>query len=182
MSAHRNMRSAIVALLLLADCVAPAQSQQSTGQPKASQAGSVVQQVADTKITIQYNRPVARGRELFGKLVPFDKAWNPGADAATSITTSTPIKVNGQALAAGSYTLWMIPGADRWTWIFSKAYPAFHLPYPGEGRDALRLTVKPRTGSHMETLAFYFPVVHGKKAELVLHWGTLAVPVEIVVP
>lgn len=151
-------------------------------QPKPSQPGSVMQQIAGTKITINYSRPVARGRELFGKLVPYGTPWNPGADDATNITISTPITVNGQKLAAGSYTIWAIPGADEWTWIFSKAYPVFHIPYPGEAKDALRLSVKPRTASHMETLAFYFAVVDGKKAELVLHWGNVAVPVEIVVP
>lgn len=141
-----------------------------------------MQQVGGTKITIQYNRPVARGRELFGKLVPYGKAWNPGADEATNITLSTPVRVNGQQLAAGSYTLWAIPSENQWTWIFSKAYPAFHVPYPGEGKDALRLSVKSRSGLHMETLAFYFPAVDGKKAELVLHWGTIVVPVEIIAP
>ena len=150
--------------------------------PKPSQPGSVMQQIAGTKITINYNRPVARGRELFGKLVPYGTIWNPGADDATSITISTPITVNGQKLAAGSYTIWANPGPDEWTWIFSKAYPVFHIPYPGEAKDALRLKLKPRAASHMETLAFYFSVADGKKAELVLHWGTVAVPVEIVVP
>ena len=141
-----------------------------------------MQQIAGTKITINDNRPVARGRELFGKLVPYGTIWNPGADDATSITISTPITVNGQKLAAGAYTIWANPGPDEWTWIFSKAYPVFHIPYPGEAKDALRLKLKPRAASHMETLAFYFSVADGKKAELVLHWGTVAVPVEIVVP
>ena len=150
--------------------------------PKPSQPGSVMQQVAGTKITINYNRPVARGRELFGKLVPYGTVWNPGADDATNITFSTAVTVNGQKFAAGSYTIWANPGPDEWTWIFSKAYPVFHIPYPGEAKDALRLKVKPRAASHMETLAFYFSVADGKKAELVLHWGTVAVPIQIEVP
>lgn len=151
-------------------------------QPKPSQLASVTQQIADTKLTITYSRPVARGRELFGKLVPYGKIWNPGANDATSIIISTPITVNGQKLAAGSYSIWANPGPAEWTWIFSKAYPVFHLPYPGEDKDALRLTIKPRSAEHMETLAIYFPVVDGRKAEMVLHWGTVAVPLEIVVP
>ena len=166
----------LILCLLFGTALAGAQN------PKPSQPGSVMQQIAGTKITINYNRPVARGRELFGKLVPYGTIWNPGADDATSITISTPITVNGQKLAAGSYTIWANPGPDEWTWIFSKAYPVFHIPYPGEAKDALRLKLKPRAASHMETLAFYFSVADGKKAELVLHWGTVAVPVEIVVP
>ena len=149
--------------------------------PRPSQHGSVSQQIADTRGTIEYNRPVARGRKLFGALVPWGRIWNPGADAATNIAFSTDVKVNGQPLAAGTYSLWAEPEPDRWTIIFSRAYPAFHTPYPA-GQDALRVSVTPRTGEHMETLSFYFPVVDGKKAELVLHWGTVVVPLQLEVP
>ena len=149
--------------------------------PPLSQHGSVSQQIAGTRVTIDYNRPVARGRTLFGALVSWGEVWNPGADNATSITLSTGLKVNGQALAAGSYTVWAQPQPDRWTIIFSRAYPAFHTPYPA-GQDALRVTAVPRTGPHMETLAFYFPVVDGRHAELVLHWGTVVVPLQLEVP
>lgn len=168
--------SLLTTMLMLVATAALAQN------PKPSQAASVMQQIADTKITITYSRPVARGRELFGKLVPYGKIWNPGANDATSIIVSTPITVNGQKLPAGSYSIWADPGETEWTWIFSKAYPVFHIPYPGEAKDALRLRVKPRAASHMETLAFYFPVVDGRKAEMVLHWGTVVVPFEIIVP
>ena len=57
----------------------------------------------------------------------------------------------------------------------------WHTRYP-RGQDALRLTVTPREGDHMETMAFYFPVVEGKTAELVLHWGTVVVPLALEVP
>ena len=60
---------------------------------RPSQAGAVMQWVANTKIEISYHRPVARGRELFGKLVPFDKVWSPSADSAAVVTISTPITV-----------------------------------------------------------------------------------------
>jgi DUF2911 family protein len=149
--------------------------------PRPSQHGSVSQTLNETVITIEYNRPVARGRQLFGELVPWGRAWCPGADQATAIKLSTDITVNGQKLAKGNYTLWAEPNPDEWTIIFSKAYPAFHTPYPA-GQDALRVTAKPRTGEHMETLAFYFPVADGKHAELALHWGTVVVPMEIDVP
>ncbi len=180
MSAH--FRIWVVIILFAATSVTAIHSQNTASPIKPSQSASVSQQIAGTNISIQYSRPVARGRELYGKLVPYGKIWNPGADDATSITVSTPVKINGQSLPAGGYSIWANPGPDQWTLIFSKAHPVFHIPYPGEEKDALRLTVKPRPAAHMETLAFYFPVVDGKKAEMVLHWGTVAVPVEIVVP
>ena len=148
---------------------------------KPSQHGSVSQRIADTTITIEYNRPVARGRELFGKLVPYGRIWCPCADDATTIEVTTGIKVDGQELPAGRYSFWTEPGPERWTVIFSKTAAAWHTKYP-QGEDALRLDVRPKAGSHMETMSFYFPVVDGRKAELVLHWGTVVVPLSIEVP
>lgn len=153
-------------------------------QIKKSQHGSLSQTIADTEVTIVYNRPVARGRTLFGPdgIVPYGEEWNPGADQATSIEFSRDVTVNGEPLAAGAYSIWAIPGAERWTIIFSDAADVFHVPYPGEERDALRLEVRPERGCHMETLAFYFPVVEGTEAELRLHWGETVVPLTIEAP
>jgi hypothetical protein len=147
-------------------------------EPKASQHGSVSQQIANTTITIEYNRPVARGRTLFGSLVPYGRVWCPGADYCTTIQLSTDVKFNGQTLAAGTYSLWAEPQAERWTMIFNRAQPVFHTRYPAE-QDVLRVPTTARQGQHMETLAFYFPVVDGDHAELVLHWGTVVVPLAI---
>ena len=147
-----------------------------------SQRGTVSQKIANTDVTIDYGRPVARGREIYGSLVPYGRIWHPGANDATSMTVSRNIEVNGKALPKGSYSLWTIPRADAWTFIFSTVADTFHTNYPGEQRDALRLEVKPETGAHMETLTYYFPVVDGKDATLRFHWGTLIVPLSIKVP
>src|SRR6266511_447583 len=96
---------------------------------KPSQHGTVTQQVAGTTITVDYNRPVARGRDLFGALVPFDRVWCPGADDCTTITVSTDITIEGRALAAGTYSLWAKPGVARWTIIVNRAHPIFHTRY-----------------------------------------------------
>ncbi|MEO6238196.1 MAG: DUF2911 domain-containing protein [Vicinamibacterales bacterium] len=150
---------------------------------KASQHGIVTQQVAGTTITVDYNRPVARGRELFGALVPYDRVWCPGADDCTTIATSTDITIEGQPLPAGTYSVWAKPGAAKWTIILNRAHPIFHTRYQYVAeQDLLALEVMPRAGSPMETLAFYFPVVAAKHAELVLHWGTVVVPLSIDVP
>jgi hypothetical protein len=148
---------------------------------RPSQHGQVSQRIADTWVTVDYRRPVARGRELFGELVRWGRIWTPSADSAVVITFSTDVRVNGQALPAGEYSIWTIPQPEEWTYIFNRVAPVFHTRYP-EGQDALRLTVSPREGAHMETLAYYFPVVDGKRAELVLHWGTVVVPLQIEVP
>ena len=150
---------------------------------KASQHGTVTQQVGATTITVDYNRPVARGRDLFGALVPYDRVWCPGADDCTTITVSTDITIEGHALPAGTYTVWAKPGATKWAMIINRAHPVFHTRYQSVAdQDFLTLEVTPRAGAHMETLAFYFPVVNAKHAELVFHWGTVVVPLAIDVP
>ncbi len=147
-----------------------------------SQSGAVFQRVANTDIEVVYDRPVARGRELFGGIVALDEVWNPGANDATAVSFSRDVTVNGEALAAGRYSLWAIPGATDWTVIFSTAADVYHTPYPGEEHDALRLQIAPRRGDHIETLAYYFPMVEGKDTELRLHWGDTIVPMMITVP
>lgn len=148
-------------------------------QVSKSQAAAVSQRIADTEITITYSRPVARGRELFGVLVPYDQVWNPGADQATAMAITRNVTINNHDLQAGKYSVWAIPRREQWTMIFSRAADVYHTPYPGEAQDVLRVDSRPEQGAHMETLGFYFPVVEGKDAVLRLHWGTTIVPLSI---
>jgi hypothetical protein len=176
------MKTAAAIIVVTTACAAFAWTAPGWAQsPRPSQHGSVSQNVANTTITIDYNRPVARGRTLFGALVPYGRVWCPGADNCTTIQFSTDVKINGQTLRAGTYSLWAEPQQEKWTMIFNSAQPVFHTRYPPD-RDVLRVQSTPRQGSQMETLAFYFPVVEGKHAELVLHWGTVVVPLEVEVP
>jgi hypothetical protein len=138
----------------------------------------VAQLLGTTRIEIKYSRPSARGRALFGALVPWGREWTPGADTATSIALTAPVRVNGHALAAGTYTIWAIPTATRWTFIFSRAHPVWHLPYPA-GEDVLRIESTPQSGSYVELLTWEFPVVDGYSGELVVRWGTTVVPITI---
>ena len=147
---------------------------------KFSQSGSITQMLGNTEIEIRYSRPVARGRELFGKLVPWGEVWAPGADSATTISFSDEVLFGGERLPAGKYSIWMIPDPESWTVILSKGADVFHTRY-AEGQDALRLRVEPEDGTHMETLTFHFPVVDGPNAVLAFHWGKtiVKVPIEI---
>ena len=149
---------------------------------KPSQSGLVWQEVANTQIKVTYDRPVARGRDLFGGIVPFGEIWNPGANDATAISLTRDVTINGNSLPAGKYSLWAIPDPNRWTIIFNRQADVYHTPYPGEEDDALRFMASPRRGAHMETLAFYFAAVEQKDAELRLHWGETYVPFNITVP
>jgi hypothetical protein len=173
-------RDALTAALCAALVAAVPACAQESGAPRVrpSQHGTVTQRVGTTEIAIAYNRPVARGRALFGALVPWGEEWTPGADSATTISFSAPVRVNGERLAAGTYSLWAIPDTASWTIIFSGAQRVWHRPYPA-GQDVLRVRARPATGEHMETLAFYFPVVGPDSTVLRLHWGTTVVPITI---
>src|SRR5262245_24550077 len=161
-------------LLLLASSLGLAQ-----GVP-FSQHGTVTQRVSHTNVAIEYNRPVARGRALFGALVKWDTIWHPGADSATRIRFDKDVVLQDKPLARGEYSLWLIPRQSTpWTLIFSKASHAFHPPYPGEQHDVLRGEIAPEKGGHMETLAYYFPVVGRDSVILRMHWGETILPIRI---
>ena len=146
--------------------------------PPVSQLAEVLQRIGPATVRVEYSRPVARGRDLFGALVPWDSIWNPGANDATCIEMTRDMLVGGQPLPAGKYSIWAIPRPDEWTVIFSRDWNVFHIPYP-EGEDALRLDVPPIVGSHMETLAFYFPLATADSGTLHLHWGETIIPLPL---
>lgn len=143
-----------------------------------SQAGLVSQTIAGTTVEVLYRRPVARGRELFGDLVPWGRIWTPSADSSAQFVTDGDLELNGERLPAGSYGLWTIPGPTEWSLVFSRVPSVFHLRYP-EGRDALRVTTTPETGEHVETLQLAFPFVDADSAVLELRWGETIVPLRI---
>jgi hypothetical protein len=146
----------------------------------ASQRQTITQNVALTKFEITYGRPVARGRELWGKLVPWNEIWHPGADKATHLLIDHDITVDGKALKAGDYSIWLIARDGKpWTVIFNSAWDVFHRPYAGESTEALRVDVTPDTVTHVESLTIDFPSVLSDNATLRIHWGTLAVSMKV---
>lgn len=171
---------AIIALLVAVVALPDVSAAQ--GYPP-SQRASVLQNVALTKIELTYGRPVARGRALFGQLVPWDSIWHPGADSATRVSFDHDVTVEGKPLKAGVYSLWLIPRERQpWTIIFSRAANVFHRPYPGIPEDALRIEVTPDTVSHVESMAIEFPMVLRDDAVMRIHWGTVAAPIRIKAP
>lgn len=147
-------------------------------QIRKSQLASVSQMIGTGRIEIVYRRPVAHGRALFGSLIEWGHLWSPSSDSAAVFSTTKNLTIAGGKLPAGKYSLWAIPDKDSWTIVFSSVTPAFHLRYT-QGKDVLRVKAKPRAGDHMETLAFYFPMVDADSAELALHWGRTVVPMAI---
>lgn len=173
--ADPRLLATVCGLMLVAGCRA-------TGETAKSQRARMEQHVGPLVVTIEYNRPVARGRRLFGGIVPLGEPWNPGADAASTIRFSGDVEVEGQLVPPGGYSIWIIPDTSRWTFILSRAAEVYHLPYP-QGKDQLRLPgLRTQSGPHMETLGFYFPMVDGDSAVLHFHWGETMLPIRLRAP
>lgn len=167
-------------LVLLAAALSSIACSASAQPGRRSQRGTVTQLVNGTEISIRYYRPVLRGRIPFPDIVSWGRTWTPGADSATRIETTGPLDIEGQALPAGRYSLWVVPQEnDAWTVIFNKQADAFHLSHD-ESQDALSIHVRPTTsGTAVETLQLSFPLVDADSAVLQLYWGTVTLPIRV---
>lgn len=171
-------RHFLSAAVLTAAMLAPAgaHAQQALKLPRVSQKATVVQTVGLTDVTITYSRPAVKGRTIWGDLVPYDKVWRTGANEATTFQVSQDVKVNGQALPAGTYSLHTIPGKTQWTVIFNKTSDQWGSYEYDQAKDALRIQVTPQQGPNQELLAFGFPDVQNDKATVELAWEKVRVP------
>jgi len=102
-------------------------------------------EIGSATVTVNYGSPSVRGRSIFGDLVPFGNIWRTGANEATTITFSEDVAVEGEAIPAGTYALFTIPGEEAWTIIFNKEAEQWGAYDYDEAMDALRVEVKPET-------------------------------------
>jgi Protein of unknown function (DUF2911) len=172
-------RAAVVAFALalaLASC-----GRVPSGAKRKSQPALLVQRMGATLVTVRYNRPSARGRALFGGIVPWDSVWCPGADEATRLDLDADLEIAHRTrLPAGAYSLWMIPRASgEWTLIFSNQARTYHVPYPGARHDRVRIPVRAAHGPYTETLQYSFPVATPDSAVLQLAWGDVAISIPL---
>ncbi|HSS95413.1 MAG TPA: DUF2911 domain-containing protein [Terriglobales bacterium] len=147
--------------------------------PRDSQHATVLQKVGITDIKVNYHRPLVKGRQIWGKVVPYDAVWRAGANENTTISFSDPVSVEGKALDAGTYGLHMIPGEKSWIVIFSKNSTSWGAFTYKQEEDALRVTVTPQPGEFHEALAYDFDDVKEDAATLTMRWEKLVVPVKI---
>lgn len=173
---------AIASALMLAQMCS---AQTATGEtlmlnlPRASQHALVSQRIGITDITINYHRPLANGRQVWGKLVPYGQVWRAGANENTVITFSDPVTIEGQALDKGTYGLHMIPGETEWTIIFSKTSTAWGSFTYKQDDDALRVKVKSQSAEMHDALAYDFDDVKADSAVVMMRWEKVAVPFKV---
>ncbi len=83
-------------------------------------------------VSVFYNRPLKKGREIFGSLVPYDQVWRTGANEATVFSTTKALTIGDKTLPGGKYSIWTIPQADKWTIIFNSEYGQWGVNFNGE--------------------------------------------------
>lgn len=143
--------------------------------PQASPKGTVSQQIGLTDFSISYSRPSAKGRVVFGDVVPFGKTWRTGANQATIFTVSDDVTIEGQELKAGKYALYTVPEKNTIEWIFYKNTTSWGLPEQWNDADvAIKVkTAFNTTANKTETLTFNFDELRNNSAVLKLSWDNM---------
>jgi Protein of unknown function (DUF2911) len=177
--------------------------------PRVSPKASVMQRIGVTDVTITYSRPGVKGRKIWGDplpeqaakvkgeatldnqnerpkdavIVPYGHVWRAGADDATKFVVSDDVLINGQKLAAGSYSLHTIPTKDEWTIVFNGEANQWGSFGYDSAKDTLRVKVKPQTvAENQEWLAYVFEPVGEDSAQVNIRWEKISVPFTIKVP
>lgn len=146
--------------------------------PGASTTQTLTQDFGLGKIIVTYSRPNVKGRKIFGGLQPYGEVWRTGANAATTITFTENVIVEGNKVPAGEYGLFSIPGESEWTIILNKTYKQWGAYEYKQADDLLRFKVKPITMAwSMESFTIQFANVGAQSAELDLMWDKTIVPI-----
>jgi hypothetical protein len=93
-------------------------------------------------IKTDYSSPRMKGRKIYGGLVPFGEVWRTGANEATTFVTSVDVMIGGKSVPAGSYTIFTVPNADKWTLIVNKKTGEWGIPYKYESDELARVDMK----------------------------------------
>jgi hypothetical protein len=154
-------------------------AQAQNGQPPLSPPETATVSLNGKTITINYSAPSMRGRKIMGQLVPYDKVWRTGANAATSFVTSANLKIGSTTVPAGSYTLYTLPGASQWQLIINKQTGQFGTEY-SQDQDLARIPMKGTTrSSPQEKMSISFENTKGNTTELHIRWENTDVSVPI---
>jgi hypothetical protein len=172
-------------ILLISFClIAMTIHGQRLNTPTLSPISKISQEIGLTEINLEYSRPSAKGRTVFGALVPFDQIWRTGANASTKITLSEGAKIGDKPIDAGTYALYTIPGKEMWTIIIHANTKLRSLAGDGykEENDVFRFEIAPQLEKdYVETFTIQFSDVTANRCHLQLAWENtvLLIPIEV---
>ena len=152
-------------------------------QIRASEQGSVSQVIDGTRISIEYSRPRARGRQnVFGGEIKWQEVWTPGANFATTLELSRSVKIESHAVPKGKYSVWMVvrPAGD-WTLVLDPRPRLYHMAHPDSTPDQIRFPVTALQGPFTEVLTWSFPENRSTGTTMMMSWAATRVPLAVVV-
>ncbi|HEY0704570.1 MAG TPA: DUF2911 domain-containing protein [Candidatus Acidoferrales bacterium] len=176
---------AICGLILLSAGMVQAQEMGGAKPPvdkskRTSPAAHAEFQFPDGKtVIVDYSSPRMKGRKIFGGIVPYGQVWRAGANEATTFVINTDLTVGGKLVPAGSYTLFAIPEADKWTLVINKKTGEWGTPYTGEATELARIPMKVAT---LPLAVEDFTIAldkNGSRCTLRMDWETTRASVEI---
>ena len=171
-------------ILLLAFMIANFVIEAQVKTPQPSPKSNFDQVVGLTNVDIVYSRPSAKGRNVFGDLVPYGKLWRTGANANTTISFSDDVVIAGKTLAKGKYALYTIPKADVWEVIFYSDTDNWGTPDKfDDAKVALKTTATPENlNRKVETLTMGIGNLENDAAQLEISWEKTLIAVKFEVP
>jgi hypothetical protein len=170
----------IINLLCVFGFTMQAQEQLKRNPPKSPEA-AFTQQFGDSEIQVAYARPLARGRKIFGGLVPFDSLWRTGASDCTTLKLKEDVVIGDKKMSAGKYTLFTIPRADEWIIILNSDTTLHGTNGYDAQKDIHRFKVKPmKTDRFYETFTIEINDINAKgEGSLNLIWESTLVKIPL---
>jgi hypothetical protein len=175
-------RKSIAFLFLAGVIVLGCRGARAQGRRASPHERTPVVTIDGSQMFVEYGRPYTRGRTIFGSLIRWDEVWCPGADEATYISTSLPIRAGNLKLAAGKYSLWIQPSEDVWTLIFNSDWDTFHTNHRSRS-DVGKVPMQKETlSTNVEQLTFTIePNAGAPGGRIAMAWATTKVSVPFVV-
>lgn len=175
------MKPFLLCLILLFAFLLPDLKAQTLPEPRQSPIGMTRLMIDDCYVKVVYGRPSMRDRSIFGSLVPYGEVWRTGANEATEITTTANIRLGGQKLEAGTYSIFTIPGREQWEIIINEQLGQWGSYTYDASRDVFRLTVDAeKTDNPIEIFTILLETDSDNKGKLTLEWENtrIRIPIE----
>ena len=153
-----------------------------SAQIRASELASFSQTIDGTKLTVEYSRPRARGRDtLFGTpAVHWGETWTPGANWATTLEVSKSVKLNGRAVPKGKYSMWMVVRKDvDWTVVLEPKVHVYHTDPPDSNAAQIRFAAHPEPAPFTEVLTWSMPALRMNGGSLAMQWERVRIPLTV---
>ncbi|MEO6550212.1 MAG: DUF2911 domain-containing protein [Ferruginibacter sp.] len=139
--------------------------------PASSPLQTIKQEFGMGNIEISFSRPAAKGRRVFGDLVPYGKLWRTGDNAATKISFSEPVEIFGRRIDSGRYVLYTVPGEENWQVIINKGIKNNGTDGYKESEDVATFNIEPiKSKARIESFTIEFADVQPEHCELHLMW------------